>query len=395
MSRTFRCVDCPLFPGTHRLQTSKHAEHQLEIQQFLESQIPLDDLANDVARLTVSQDNNEVSNNLDDLANVFTALIVADDGPNVATQQHSKLFSSRGDFQASRPDVPTAPLPMSTLDAVRSVQTLATQPRKVLPTKSQRKVATLDEILQRVLAAKASLDLVDAMYAGLQVEAAHRALDSAVETVVAAGKALQSVKSAKKEKILGKLWDEVQAEARALNQLIDCVGAILPGLDEPEYPLEYDAEHHYEDPVHTLDSLAQIVLLFTVIINVIIGLSTDACNFLLDTVVMIVKLAMDVSSPGPQSMFNENQIHVLSQIPTSLEDALKTFKLEPKTRILATCPSCHYTHEPKVDRLTGDTAQQCPAGNLYSSSGSTNSGPSNLSSSPTLLTTWPPFSQTL
>ncbi|KAJ6537916.1 hypothetical protein B0H19DRAFT_1079017 [Mycena capillaripes] len=62
---------------------------------------------------------------------------------------------------------------------------------------------------------------------------------------------------------------------------------------------------------------------------------------------------MSLSSP-PGAEYTAKQRDVLSQLPTTLEDALKMFKLEPKTRILATCPSCHYTHEPQVNRLTGE-----------------------------------------
>ncbi|KAJ7906787.1 hypothetical protein B0H13DRAFT_2333138 [Mycena leptocephala] len=110
-------------------------------------------------------------------------------------------------------------------------------------------------------------------------------------------------------------------------------------------------QHHFEDPIGDHNTVSQIVILFAIISNVVIGLVTDPCNFLIDTVTLIINLTMSLSSPlGAE--YNAKQRDVLSQLPTRLEDALKTFKLEPKTRILATCPPCHYTHEPRVNRLT-------------------------------------------
>ncbi|KAJ7089904.1 hypothetical protein C8R44DRAFT_751159 [Mycena epipterygia] len=216
----------------------------------------------------------------------------------------------------------------------------------------ERRESTLTDILGRIRTAQTSLDLVYELYAtNSDHDSTRLALDAAAETVVAAGKLLRSVKASKNDEELAKLWNDVHAEAVALDKLVDCVGAIIPKADVEvnEVEVEYDTEHHFEDPIGDHDTVAQIVILFAIISNVVIGLATNPCNFLIDAVTLIIKLTMSLSS-SPGAEYTAKQRDVLSQLPTTLEDALKTFKLEPKTRILATCPSCHYTHEPQPCR---------------------------------------------
>jgi len=96
-----------------------------------------------------------------------------------------------------------------------------------------------------------------------------------------------------------------------------------------------------------------MVILLAIIANVVIGIATNPCNFLLDAVMLIIKATMSLSSP-PDTEYTPGQRHVLSELPQTLEAALKTFKLDPKTRIFAACPNCHHTHDPRLNRLTGD-----------------------------------------
>ncbi|KAJ6534903.1 hypothetical protein B0H19DRAFT_1271580 [Mycena capillaripes] len=356
MLRTWQCADCPLHGGTnHRIPASKRTNHRAEIQEFLNAQEAtagdLDKLANDLTGLGVTDDGP-----IDNLANVFAGLVVTDDGPDVRGQQHSKLFSSRDDFQASLPDAPLGFQPLSPSEAISSIQSFVNSAPKhvALPTKKERRTSTLADILSRIRTAQQSLDLVYELYAtNSDHDPVRLSLDAAAETVVAAGKLLRSLKASKNDKELVKMWDEVYAEALALDKLVDCVGAIVPEADVEmnEVEVEYNTEHHFGDPIGAHDTVAQIVILFAIISNVVIGLATNPCNFLIDTVTLIIKLTMSLSSP-PGTEYDAKQRDVLSQLPTTLEDALKTFKIEPKIRILATCPSCHYTHEPRVNRLT-------------------------------------------
>ncbi|KAJ7924678.1 hypothetical protein B0H13DRAFT_2577481 [Mycena leptocephala] len=357
MPRTWQCEDCPLHGGSnHRLPVSQRAKHQVEVQDFRDAQEAtakeLDDLA-DVFRGLGVTDNGPIDN----LANVFTGLVVTDDGPDVRGQQHSKLFSSHDDFQDSLPDVPLAFQPLSPSEAISSIQSFVNAaPKRTAPsTRKERRASTLTDVLGRIRTAQQSLDLVYELYAtNSDHDSVRLSLDAAAETVVAAGKLLRSIeKASKNDEGLAKMWDKVHAEALALDKLVDCVGAIVPSADVGmnEVEVEYNTEHHFEDPIGDHDTVSQIVILFAIISNVVIGLATDPCNFLIDTVTLIIKLTMSLSSPlGAE--YNAKQRDILSQLPTTLEDALKTFKLEPKTRILATCLSCHYTHEPRVNRLT-------------------------------------------
>ncbi|KAJ7220378.1 hypothetical protein C8J57DRAFT_1536854 [Mycena rebaudengoi] len=355
-------ADCPLHRGTnHRLPVRQRAQHQVEVEEFRQNLVQgitalevtesdIDNLANVFTGLVVTE------SDVDNLANVLTGLVVSDNGPDVRGQHHSKLFSSRDDFQDSVPDVPLVFQPISPSEAISSIQALisTTPMRTAPPTRKERHESTLTNVLERIRTAQKSLDLVYELYAtNSDHDSARLALDAATETVVAAGKLLRSVKAAKNDKELEKLWNDVHTEAVVLDKLVDCVGAIVPRADVEVNEVEYNTEHHFEDPIGGHDTVAQIVILFAIISNVVVGLATNPCNFLIDTVTLIIKLTMSLSSP-PGVEHSAKQRDILSQLLTTLEDALKTFKLEPKTRILATCPSCHYTHEPQVNRLTAE-----------------------------------------
>jgi Xaa-Pro aminopeptidase len=216
MVRTWQCEDCPLHGGTnHRLPVSQRARHRAEIQTFRDTQ-------------------EATAKDLDNLADVFTGLVVTDDGPDVRGQRHSKLFSSRDDLQSSLPNVPRSFQPLSPPEAISSIQTFVNSApkRTALPTRKERRTNTLADILGRIRTAQQSLDLVYELYATNSDHASARlSLHAAAETVVAAGKLLRSVKAAKSDKELAKMWDEVHAEALALDKLVDCVGAIVPKAD--------------------------------------------------------------------------------------------------------------------------------------------------------------------
>ncbi|KAJ7602579.1 hypothetical protein FB45DRAFT_883178, partial [Roridomyces roridus] len=171
----------------------------------------------------------------DTLADIFTGLIIP--------TTHSKLFSTRDDFQASLPQVPIAFQPPSPADALGRIQSVARQVRTAPATKQERRTATLMEIRERVRRARDALDIAEIIYATNSDQAsARRALDVAAETVVAAGRLLNSVKPDNKDANLAKLWEEVQAEARLLDQLVDCVGAVVPSTVEmdSDVPVEYN-----------------------------------------------------------------------------------------------------------------------------------------------------------
>ncbi|KAJ7073089.1 hypothetical protein C8F01DRAFT_1301002 [Mycena amicta] len=354
----YNCQNCPLNGGrNHRVAKLQRVSHQADIQAHQDAQAPP---------------------NIDDLANLLTGLVVADDGADPRSQAHSKLFSSRDDFQATVPDVPTAFAPLSASQALRSVEAVQFQQLPLRPSAIQSReqnTALLNETLQRIRAAHADLDLQHALNASPDdIAALTQALDAATTTVMAAGRLLSSIKTPadkvdpptsrasrtnarlrqsrdQDDATFKALVDNVKTEAGALDSLVDVVGRLVPksvSTDE----LEYDTEHHFENSIGDYDTVAQVTILLAVICHVIVGISTNPCNFILELVTMIIRLTMSIGSTGDRP--NPKQEDVLKQLLTSLESALSKFKIDPKTVIYATCPSCHNTHKPTKDRLTGD-----------------------------------------
>lgn len=80
----------------------------------------------------------------------------------------------------------------------------------------------------------------------------------------------------------------------------------------------------------------------------IIGLSTEQCEFILSTAVMCVKLGMStVSSAGsnPAPDFTPSQRAIIKSMPTSLSVALHRFGADGRFDLYASCPSCCYNHK--------------------------------------------------
>nr|GAT49234.1 predicted protein [Mycena chlorophos] len=389
MRRTYHCKDCVLNGGTsHTVYTRDQARHRAAIAEFLAAE-PASAPAVETPVATA-----ETIDDVDSLGNFFAALVVTDDGPSVRTQQHSRLFSSRHDFQESVPDVPVAFESPSREETMESIHAVADAPRVRLPqpTRKQRRENALTEMRDRIRLAQNSLDIISTMYAdNKDVPSARMMLDAAAETVAAAGRLLRSIKAAKNSKRLASLWQQTFDDAVVLDKLVDSVGAIVPqdDVDNPDdSPIDYNTDHHYENPIQNHNTLSQIVILFSIVTNVIMGLSTGDCNFILDSVLLMVRLTMSTSLPpveqllsGEESLDEETsdeesraapqpaqytaaQRDILKELPKTLESALKTFKLEPKTQIFAVCPSCHYTHDPRANRLTGEAIYPTECRNL-------------------------------
>ncbi|KAF7330467.1 hypothetical protein MVEN_02485900 [Mycena venus] len=219
----------------------------------------------------------------------------------------------------------------------------------------ERNKDLLVDILQQVQTARMSLDSIDLLYAENDDHRSMRlAVDAATEVIISSGKRLGSVKTPNGD--LVRLKDEVLAELHELDQHIDCLEALLPkevAITETA-PLPYDAAHVHINPVGHLDLIAQMMVLLAVVCNVILGLSTQPCDLLIQSVQMIIRLVMSMNLAADAEEYNLEQQHVLGQLPRSLRAALDTFKLDAKTTVYAVCPSCHFTHAPKEHRITGD-----------------------------------------
>lgn len=91
-----------------------------------------------------------------------------------------------------------------------------------------------------------------------------------------------------------------------------------------------------------LDQINQVLIVLVVICNTVMGLSTTQCNFLVAIAGMLIKLAMSTSSSAKYT-FSPSQNSILSDMPTSLADALKKFGVDGVFIPYATCPSCNFT----------------------------------------------------
>src|ERR1700761_8603311 len=167
MARTYRCTDCPLNAGkTHYVPTTQRAAHRLEIATFEANEaneipVPVAQSADEVP-VAQSAESVDGAPDADAVANFFTGLVLTDDGPDVRGQQHSRLFSSRTDFQTSVPEVPLEFQPLPVSDALASIQAVAnaTRRRTALPPRQERRESDVREILERIRTAHATLDTV-------------------------------------------------------------------------------------------------------------------------------------------------------------------------------------------------------------------------------------------
>lgn len=109
----------------------------------------------------------------------------------------------------------------------------------------------------------------------------------------------------------------------------------------------YFPDYIYNSDFRYLDQINQVLVLLAVICNVVIGLSTLQCDFLVGIAAMCVKLGMStVGSGGNIShSFSPSQEEIISEMPTSLSAALKKFGEGGRFEWFATCTSCNCTHK--------------------------------------------------
>lgn len=97
--------------------------------------------------------------------------------------------------------------------------------------------------------------------------------------------------------------------------------------------------------------MAQIMILLGLICNVILGLSIGHTNFLIESITLLVKLAMSIHitpDAAGHSSYDAVQEEILRQLPTSLYTAMERLNLDGKTVLYAACPSCHHIHPPTL-----------------------------------------------
>jgi len=100
--------------------------------------------------------------------------------------------------------------------------------------------------------------------------------------------------------------------------------------------------HHFELPVNSQSPVAQLTMFIAVVCTVIMGLSRQMGNLVLNLVNLTLRWALQ----DPKGNLTACQSSILKQIPTTVESVLSKFNLEGKTTIFATCPECHCTYSP-------------------------------------------------
>ena len=288
----------------------------------------------------------------------MTGVTLTNDGPDVSGQP-SKLWTSRKEYQnLLSTDIPTAPTTPSdpterlraagpTIQAMKaSIERIQSQSNPSLPRSRLDSVAIrpMPQCDKNTLSVVSTLQKECTSLAG-SLDITGDALRDRVS------EARQFVRGAlSKAAAINREHPDVQAAKEELLKEIDkleyslCI--IEGGFSEDIRPVPIDMTRYFTNPAKNLSVLAQIMSLIGVVLNVILGIAQDPCDFLLQTILMITQLAMSVGTL--QTEYNAEQCRVLAQLPSSLYSALKNLHLEGEFTTYAVCPACHHLHDPKL-----------------------------------------------
>jgi hypothetical protein len=346
----------------------------------------------------------------DRLADLMLAVTLSDDGSHV-NKQPSKLWSSREEFQASRPQVtpqrvsleeihhsfsaivnkpavnaspslissmpnslalaPSPASPYTDASADPSPPTILMSPESpsgrpstgpgIHPSRPQKAwlkktLDLIDAIEKQVQEMETSLDIASQNFDtqdASQVATMRSTLEAAGQQISSAGISLKTVQ--RKEREVTSRKEALLERLKANDDRITLLGAALSPSSQ-NGAVRIDTEFLYENhEVEKLDTIAQIMILLVIACHVALGLGGSACNFILGVAAMLVKLTMAKSVSRCEETYDEHQHHILSQMPTSLFQALNIFKPDGKTTLYAACPICNFTYKPTVDNATATT----------------------------------------
>ncbi|KAJ7865276.1 hypothetical protein B0H14DRAFT_3442981 [Mycena olivaceomarginata] len=257
---------------------------------------------------------------LDQLADFVLGMTLNDEGPTPANQP-SKLFTSRQSFQADRSShIPTTFIreAVTMADATASISALLTTPAAA-PSPHPPRSTWREQKAQSL--ATAVRDKIRAATADLAIPVSYQEDDASA---------------------VAQLRDKLDAAARvfedSLNTRICFVSGALPPAPAVTTPLFYDASYLNQSPIAKLDIIAQMLILLGVICHVIIGIATDPCNLIIQTVTMIIKCTMSLHlqrDMNGSEAYDARQQDILEQLPSSLYVALDRFNIDGKTTMYA------------------------------------------------------------
>ncbi|KAJ4001060.1 hypothetical protein F5050DRAFT_1727495, partial [Lentinula boryana] len=362
---------------------------------------------NDDTRIEEIEENVPLSPALEQLATLITAATITSEP--IDTSNHVKLFTSSLEFYEQRgSSVPDSLQSLDMSTAMQSVNAVISSNKpqplpafrpgrqfgrqstpfwsqsgcggkppsssRVSPAKGLGKVAS-DEV-ESLTEFNAKLrsfqtEILDAAFDSLMEDTKCEKLDEAsafVKDALAHMVTLErraKARATMADRRAGKFTPDITKETRdSLTQNLKTFHVQLCSLDAAiltKPPTFINADYAYNNSFMYSDQITQVLVLFTVICNMIIGLSTDQCEFLLNTLVICVKLGMSTfSSHGGNhaSDFTRSQKAIISDIPSSLSASLKKFGAEGQFDLYASCPSCCYNH--KATPLPGPNLYQYP-----------------------------------
>lgn len=338
---------------------------------------------------------------IDTVASLLLGLTFTDEGP-VVHDQHSKLWSSSNEFhQASSAEITTSVNRVPISDIQSGVQAILeeehlpplvpSRPRTRSPVPSRSNLPRSAAFARPFPKGKASVRKATSIVQSVEADARgiattlnfsddcrpsdnvlRRLLDTAASAIDSGGKSLALVRN--QDKAVTEIKDKVLVSLRTIDSRISQLGALLPPIHLERTPIVVETSesctilsfhfqfnvlqgHIYLNPVDKLDTIAQVMILLGAVCHVIIGLSSEPCDFIISIVTMLVKMAMATRLPRPtdahnKSKYDPTQCAILDQLPTSLFTALSQFNIDGQTTIYAVCPSCNFTHEAIYDSIS-------------------------------------------
>lgn len=91
-------------------------------------------------------------------------------------------------------------------------------------------------------------------------------------------------------------------------------------------------------------------MFLAVVCTVILGLGRTIGNMILALLSMVIALV----ARDPGNNIDDRRAQMLVHLPSNMKQALARFKLDGRTTVYATCPTCHCTYEPTFDSLSSD-----------------------------------------
>ncbi|KJA16577.1 hypothetical protein HYPSUDRAFT_58174 [Hypholoma sublateritium FD-334 SS-4] len=282
---TYFCT-CVIHPSGHNVRKTSRMIHNLEIKNHKDTTPAAH--STDVNELN-SPSSSNVGGNSDNesLSGILAALSLSDDQSNaIHTIAPNKIPMDAVQMSVQKLLESRFQKPVHHKSPEKSLPPAISMSRKDLPRSAhERKHFLLLDSIERDV--REITDLLDVNGANLSEEELRTLLDGVADRIRAIGfnladdfKTPSAAISGRKQKILETL--------RSADSRISQLGAHLPELDSV-IPVHVDSGKLFENPVASLDTIAQVTLLLGTVAYLVMGLSGESCDFIISVVSMIVQ----------------------------------------------------------------------------------------------------------